>query len=109
MRKKREKTEFAPIGGIINNLLRKYRTESEGRLIDVWRLWDDAVGETIAENARPAAFKGSVLLVHVISPVWIHQLRFMKNDIIARLNDAIGRAVVEEIKFKIGPLERSGS
>lgn len=94
--------DFVHIGSIIDNVIKQYRSEPDFALREVWQLWDDAVGETIARNARPAAFKGKLLVVHVNSPAWIHQLQFLKNDLISKLNATIGKPLVEEIKFKIG-------
>jgi len=42
--------------------------------------------------------------VHVISSTWIHQLQFLKNDLMAKINAALGKPLIQEIKFKIGPL-----
>jgi predicted nucleic acid-binding Zn ribbon protein len=67
-------------------------------------LWDRVVGAPIAGNAKPAAFKGRILLVHVTSSTWIHQLQFLRKDIIEQLNRALGKELIEEIKFKIGPV-----
>ena len=94
----------APIGSILNRVLKECRNGSDDELIRVWELWDGVVGETISENARPAAFKGKILLVHVSSSPWIHQLQFHKKDIIRNLNESMGKPLIEEIKFKIGPL-----
>jgi predicted nucleic acid-binding Zn ribbon protein len=105
MRKQDKPSDFVHIGNVIDGVLKSYRSESGYALTKVWRLWDEAVGETIASNARPAAFKGKLLIVHVISATWIHQLQFLKNDLIAKLNDALGKPLVEKIKFKIGPLK----
>ncbi len=105
MRKQDKPSDFVHIGNVIDGVLKNYRSEPDYELTKVWRLWDEAVGETIASNARPAAFKGKLLIVHVISSTWIHQLQFLKNDLMAKLNDALGKPLVEEIKFKIGPLK----
>jgi len=104
MRKQDKQSDFVQIGNVLEGVLKNYRSEPDYALMKVWRLWDEAVGETIASNARPAAFKGKLLIVHVISATWIHQLQFLKNDLIAKLNDALGKPLVEKIKFKIGPL-----
>lgn len=92
------------ISGILNDILKSLRPEADEGLVRVWQLWDDAVGRVIAENARPAAFKGKILLVYVASSPWIHQLQFLKKDITAKLNAALGQDLVEDIKFKIGPV-----
>ena len=95
-RRKKQK-ELVPLGSVLPNLLKSIRTGSDAQLVEVWELWDDVVGETIAKNARPAAFKGS-------SSTWMHQLQFLKTDIIEKINDAFGKEMVDEIKFKIGTL-----
>jgi predicted nucleic acid-binding Zn ribbon protein len=105
MKKKRTKLkESVHISSVLDNILNAYRQESDSGLSLVWRFWDDAVGKAIAENAQPAAFRGKVLLVHVTSSTWIHELRFLVKDIINNLNSVSGENLVEEIKFKIGTL-----
>jgi predicted nucleic acid-binding Zn ribbon protein len=105
MKNANHETGFFHIGGIIEKVLRDYHGKSGGELIRVRRLWEDVVGKEIAANAQPAAFKANLLLVHVQSSTWIQQLQFLKKDILLKLNAALGKTVVEEIKFKIGPLQ----
>ena len=96
--------EPARIGDIIDNVLQSFGQNPEMRVMEVWRLWDQILKEPIAENTRPAAFRKRLLLVHVSSSSWIQQLQFMKKDIIEKINTALGEDLVEEIKFKIGPV-----
>ncbi len=104
MKKDDKPPSFVHIGSVIDGVLKNYRSKPDFELTEIWRLWDEAVGETIAQNARPAALKGKLLIVHVISSTWIHQLQFLKNDLMAKINDALGKPLIQEIKFKIGPL-----
>ena len=105
MKKKRKNIdEFEHLGSIIHKVLGTYGNEFDSELIKVWSLWESVVGEAIAKNARPAAFKGKLLLVHVTSSTWTHQLQFLKKDIITKINDALGKELVEEIRFKVGPV-----
>jgi predicted nucleic acid-binding Zn ribbon protein len=90
------------IGSILNSTLRTLQEQTDGELARVWRIWDEAVGEAVASAARPAAFKGRLLYVNVSSSPWLHQLQFLKKDIVSNLNKALGRNVVEDVKFKIG-------
>ena len=103
MRERKTKEEFVHIGSIIGDVLKQYGRKADGELIRVWQIWDDTVGAAIAANAQPAAFKGDLLLVHVTNSTWIHQLQFLKHDIISKLNAALGKPMITEIKFKIGP------
>jgi predicted nucleic acid-binding Zn ribbon protein len=84
-RKKSKKS--AHIGSILNDVLKTLRPEADGGLVQVWKLWDDVVGRAIAES----------------SP-WIHQLQFLKKEIIEKLNAALGQDLIEDVKFKIGPV-----
>ena len=92
----------AHISGILSGLLQSFRPETEQGMLRIWGVWDRIVGKDIAGNARPAAFKGSVLLVHVTSSSWLHHLRFLKKELVTRLNDDLGQPLVSDIKFKIG-------
>jgi predicted nucleic acid-binding Zn ribbon protein len=102
--RKKRKAKFVHIGSIIGDVLKKYRPQTDAELVQVWQVWDSILGNVIAQNAKPAAFKGRILLVHVTSSSWIHQLQFLKKEMIAKLNDALGKALIEDLKFKIGPL-----
>ena len=104
MKRKKTTQEFTHIKSVIRNVLGSYRQKSDQDLVRIWSLWDDAVGELVAGNARPEAFKGNLLLVHVTSSAWVHQLQFLKKDIIKKVNQALGSVQVEDIKFKIGPV-----
>ena len=92
------------IGHILPNVIRTCRPQNDTDMIGIWDIWAQAVGDGIAENTHPSAFKGHLLLVHVSSSVWLHQLQFMKSDLISKLNTASGNFLVEDIAFKIGPL-----
>ena len=105
MDKRRKKSnKSVHVGSILNDVIKTLRPEADGGLVEVWQLWDAAVGKALAENARPAAFKGKLLLVHVSSSPWIHHLQFLKKEITDKLNTALGQNLIEDIKFKIGPV-----
>ena len=104
MKPKKQKAKFEHIGSILSDVLKTYRRDSDADLVQVWQVWDKVVGDVIAQNARPAAFKGKLLLVHVSSSTWIHQLQFLKKEMMAKLNQAFGKEVINDLKFKIGPL-----
>ena len=106
MTDKADKTDpIESLGSVIGKILQSGIRQQDAPLLQVWDLWERAVGEIIAENARPAAFKGSILLVHVNSSPWLHQLHFLKEDILSKINRELGQELVKEIKFKIGPLQ----
>ncbi len=96
---------MTPIEGILTRMLRQYRSDMHLAPDRIGKIWDRAVGATIARNAQPAAFKQRRLIVHVSSSVWLQELHFQKAALIERVNQEAGRVVLEEIQFRIGPLE----
>ena len=95
---------FTPIGEVLDGIIDRCRSGSQGGITRLIRVWDKVIGPPIADNARPFAIKGALLLVHVSSSAWMHQLRFLKDDLLNKLNGGLGDQPIEEIKFKIGPL-----
>ena len=105
MQKKRARNKRPThIGDIVHTVLRSCRRESDDELTRIWDLWDDAVGPVISENARPEAFKGGILLVNVTSSPWVHQLQFMKQEMIEKVNQAFDKEMIREMRFRVGPV-----
>ena len=99
---RRNRKEFVPIGSVIDKLMRQHRPVNDGQLLRVWEVWDQAVGAAIAANARPVAFKGDILLIHVTSSAWLHHMRFLENDLIEKLNSALGQPCIRSVNIKVG-------
>lgn len=95
---------FVPIGKVLQHILKDKGLASNMALVRVWDIWESTVGEMIAANTIPAAFKGNLLIVNAASSSWIQQLRFLKQDLISQLNSVLGENLVKDIKFKIGPI-----
>ena len=98
------KNNFSSVGNIINDVLETYLRVPENELTRICALWNSTVGEVVAKNTTPVAIKGNTLLINAASSTWIHQLQFMKNNIISKINRMLGKKFVEEIIFKIGPV-----
>lgn len=94
----------APLGGILQKALEAASVDVDLNRLRLWERWTDLVGSTIAENARPAAIKGRLLVVHVSSAPWMQQLHYLKNELMGKLNSALGKESVRGISFKIGPV-----
>ena len=68
-------------------------------------LWNRAVGSRISSKAQPDRLRDGVLYVRVATSVWMHELQFMKQDIIAKLNGILGGNPITQIRFFIGEVE----
>jgi len=104
MRKKLDKP--APLGTILQQAIRASRIDVDLDAHRLWQKWEDVVGPAIGENTRPEAIKGKFLIVNVSSAPWMQQLQFLKPELIEKLNQALGKELVGDIRFKIGPVNR---
>ena len=95
----------APLGTVLQQAMEASRIDIDLDAYRLWQQWEDVVGPTIAQNTRPEAIKGKLLLVNVSSAPWMQQLQFLKPELIEKLNEALGKEVVGDIRFKIGPLD----
>lgn len=73
----------------------------------IWKVWDEAVGPAISQNARPLWIKDRNLRVSVSDPIWLQELRFVEQTMRDKINEKMGRKAVEKIEFRLGPKKRS--
>ena len=92
---------FTPLGDVLSKVLQSCHRETHEPLVKIEACWQQAFDSTITANARPTALKGTLLMVQVTSPAWSHSLQFQKKEMTAMLNEALGEALVSDIKFTI--------
>ena len=93
------------LGNVLEGVLKASNLKIDLSLHKLWKQWADLVGPAIAQNARPAAIRGNLLLVNVSSAPWMQQLQFLKDELIKKLNDAFEKNPIADIRFQIGPIE----
>ncbi len=90
------------ISDILNSALGKFRPAQDTWMMRIWDIWEDAVGNPIATNAKPDSFKDGTLIVNVSSSTWIHQLTFLEKEMVLNINKHLDQPLVKKIRFKIG-------
>jgi hypothetical protein len=76
------------------------------READIWRLWPEVVGPTVAARAMPLRIIKGTLTVVVSSGPWKQELGFLRGMMKDKLNDRLGGEVVKEIVLKSGKVEQ---
>ena len=92
------------IGEILRKVLKKKNipyTATDRRLLD---LWTRAVGPQIAARTLPETLKRGTLYVRVSAPVWLHQLQFLKEEILGKFNQLSGKEEVRNLFLSIGEI-----
>jgi len=95
---------ISSISDVIGSLIHSMKLESRMEHIMLRDVWDDAVGERIAEKTSPASLRGGILFVHVASAVWVQELTFLKGKILQKINSRLADSKLKDIRFKAGPV-----
>lgn len=95
------KSRLTPATDVLQSLLENGKSPLSAEFVR-WKMsgeWASVVGETIASHSRPDRVFQKTLYIAVSHPVWIQQLRFMKEEIIRSVNKYNAQEWVTEVKF----------
>lgn len=84
---------------IIGRFLEKNGLEKGVNQNKALLIWEEIVGNTIAENTSPEKVEHGILTVKTKNPSWRQELLFKKQEIIEKLNKNLGDNTIKEIKF----------
>lgn len=98
--------ESNQLGAIINKLTGHLGVKNRLKMESIWQLWDDEVGETIETHTQVVGVKGDTLMVRVDNAVWMYQLVLLKQEIMEKINQRLGKSLIHNIHFKMGKLDK---
>jgi len=90
-----------PMARVLARVLRQAGLEDELQGWQAVQDWDDVVGPRLARHARAKSFRDGVLSVEVDGSTWMHEMGFLKRDLIRKLNERLGNALVRELRFSV--------
>ncbi|KNB49133.1 DUF721 domain-containing protein [Streptomyces caatingaensis] len=93
-----------PLGAAISRLITERGWETPAAVGGVMGRWPQIVGQDVALHCEPQRYDEDerVLTVQCDSTTWATQLRLLAPQLVARLNDDLGRGTVRMIKV-LGP------
>jgi predicted nucleic acid-binding Zn ribbon protein len=65
-------------------------------------LWESAVSDEISKQTEAVNVFRRILYVNVKSSVWAQELRFLKGEIVNKINKLAGYKAIIDIQFKAG-------
>ena len=98
--KARASTKAKSLGDALDELVETLGIRKKLREQDVFSLWNEAVGERIAQVAAPTRMVRGTLFVSVQSATWRNELSMRKREIMDRLNGILTEEIVRDIKFQ---------
>lgn len=82
--------EIQELSGI-NSFIKENRIESA---------WSEVVGPIVAQSSSVRSFEKGKLILNVSHPVWKTEILMKRKELINRLNENIGSAIIQELIVK---------
>ena len=89
------------LAGVLDRLLARLGLDDEIRGWQAVEVWTRAVGPRVALHTRAVGFQGGVLRVEVDGSAWMHELGYLRNELVRTLNRTLGAERVRDVKFVI--------
>jgi len=70
----------------------------------VQAVWQEVAGEVVAAEAEPVSERAGTVSCSCASGVWANELELLSPELVARLNEALGRAdggPVKRLRFRV--------
>lgn len=88
----------------ISDLLSQlYRQNNLSSVVDIYQVrsaYNEVVGELIARLTQSLRFESGTLYVRLLSAALRHEMTLRKQSLIEKINQQLGRSVVENIMFQ---------
>jgi len=91
----------ASIQTLLGGLLQDRRMLASMRRVMVMTLWEQVVGELVAQKSWPEKVNEGVLTVGVTSHTWADQLHLLRPQILARYRQLLGRSILKDVEFHV--------
>lgn len=92
----------ASIQTLLGGLLKNRQLVASMRRVMVLSLWEQVVGNLVAQKTWPERVADGVLVVGVTSHAWASELQLLKPQILARYRQLLGRTVLKDVEFRVG-------
>ena len=89
------------LGGVLDRLLARLGLDEELRGWQAVEQWPQVVGDRVARHTRAVGIQRGVLRVEVDGSAWMHELQYLRTELIRTVNRALGSDRVREIAFVI--------
>lgn len=96
--------EPARIGNILTAFLDSHAPKSVANGLAIHSIWPKIAGANMAKKTMPLKIIGKTLYLRVETSAWMEELKYLKEDIIKKINNDLKQEAVEDIIFRLGKI-----
>ncbi len=94
--------KFRSVGSVLPRVLKGLRLDKALAAQPAVTAWPEIAGARMAAHTRAVDVDGSTLVVVVDSPAWNAQLRFLKPQLLKKIEGRVGKGLICDIRFVLG-------
>ena len=88
-----------PLGSILSALLREHGLEGAAVGWKAVADWPAVAGPRLSKHTKAASFRDGILTIEVEGSAWMHELGFLKRELVRRVNQHLGTEAVRDVRF----------
>ena len=93
-------TNTESLKDVIDRFLKQNKLDKKYDLQSVVAIWENLLGKLIADKTRELYIHNKTLFVKLESSVIRNELSFAKNKLIKKINQMMGKEIINEIVFR---------
>lgn len=90
----------SPLKKTIDQLLRAYGYQDQLDEIELLKIYDEQVGKMFVNHTKNIALKNKILYIQLDSSSLKQELSYVKEGLIQKLNQKMGKIMIEKIVIK---------
>ena len=94
--------KFRSVGSVLPRVLKGLKLDKVLAAQPAVNLWPQIAGPRTAEHTRAVEVDGKTLVIVVDGPAWSAQLRFLKPQLIKKIDARIGKGLITDLRFVLG-------
>ena len=96
---------FRSVGSVLPRVLKGLKLDKVLAAQPAVNLWPQIAGPKTAEHTRAVEVDGKTLVIVVDGPAWITQLRFLKPQLLKKIEGRVGKGLIMDLRFVLGNAE----
>ena len=96
-KRSRRKQPVVAVGEVVGSILDTPKLRQRLLHEDIFRQWRKIVGGGLMDKCQPLRIKRNILYINVKNSSWAHQLIYMQEEIISRVNELAGVTLIASI------------
>lgn len=94
----------APAGDLAWSYVRRHVPDVKVRLLRLQSIWEDLATPRVAARTWPTWIAGTELSVAVQDNQWLHELAYLRQDLLERIRRQVPEAGIETLRLRLGRL-----